>query len=229
MTKAFAHQTRENDPRLLLEQTIGRTNGFFRRTYYNDLPQVAETALQQLALHLGNSACFTLVDHRDVGRLYEHVVQIFQKRKIVDSELGQHYTPIAIAEKMLQHLPIEQIRPEERYIFDHAGSGSLLLAATKRLALMPDVAMLPNPASYLADHVMGNDLDERAHLVSELRYTLMKRLWGNRRCFLHLSTLGHLITRRIQHGNFPIGLASSLPTHHLQRMEMYNGRQNLLT
>ena len=180
----FERQTRENDPRLLLEQTIGRTNGFFRRTYYNDLPHVAETALQQLALHLGNSTCFTLVDHRDVGRLYEHVVQIFQKRKIVGAELGQHYTPITIAEKMLQHLPIEQIRPEERYIFDPAaGSGSLLLAATKRLALMTDVAMLSNPASYLADHVMGNDLDERAHLVSELRYTLMKETLGQQEMF----------------------------------------------
>lgn len=160
----FGRRTKENAPRLLLERTIGQTNGFFRQTYYDDIDLVAPSALQQLALYLGNSACFTLVDHSDVGRLYEHAVQVFQDPKIGNAEMGQHYTPIAIAERMLQHLPLEQLRPEQRYIFDPAaGSGSLLLAATQRLALMPDVAMLENSASYFANHVMGNDLDNRAH------------------------------------------------------------------
>jgi len=200
----FGRRTGENDPRLLLELTVGQTNGFFKDTFYNDIPFVSEAALQQLAFYLGNSACFTLVDHRDVGRLYEQAVQIFQSRNSGDVELEQHYTPIAIAEKMLQHLPLEQIRPEERYIFDPAaGSSSLLLAATRRLALMPDVAMLENRTSYLANHVMGNDLDDKAHLITELRYTLVKETLGQKEMFPTPTYFGAFDYEKDQAWNLP--------------------------
>ena len=48
---------------------------------------------------------------------------------------------------------------------------------------MPDVTMLENRTSYLADHVMGNDLDPRAHLITELRYTLLKETLGEQDLF----------------------------------------------
>jgi type I restriction-modification system DNA methylase subunit len=41
---------------------------------------------------------------------------------------------------MLELLPLERLHPEERIIFDPAaGSGSLLLAATSRLAGVSDI------------------------------------------------------------------------------------------
>ncbi|MFN7522691.1 MAG: hypothetical protein ACK5RD_05940, partial [Aphanizomenon sp.] len=88
--------------------------------------------------------------------------------------------PIAIAEKMLELLPLERLRPEERIIFDPAaGSGSLLLAATSRLAGMFDIPEnLEARKSYLANHVVGNDLDQYADLVTQLRYTLARESLG---------------------------------------------------
>ncbi|MDY6867976.1 MAG: N-6 DNA methylase, partial [Chloroflexota bacterium] len=100
------------------------------------------------------------------------------------SDLQQHYTPQAVAERMLTLLPLERLRPEERVIFDPAaGSGSLLLAATRRLAAMPDVAMLPDPRNYLAHHVIGNDRDPNAKLITKLRYTLVQETLGQQGLF----------------------------------------------
>jgi type I restriction-modification system DNA methylase subunit len=81
---------------------------------------------------------------------------------------------------MLELLPLERLRPEERIIFDPAaGSGSLLLAATSRLAGMSDIPEnLEERKSYLANHVVGNDLDQYADLVTQLRYTLAKESLG---------------------------------------------------
>ncbi|MEO3705130.1 hypothetical protein [Trichormus azollae] len=50
-----------------------------------------------------------------------------------------------------------------------AGSGSLLLAATSRLVGLSDIPEnLEGGKSYLANNVVGNDLDQYAYLVTEL-------------------------------------------------------------
>ena len=140
------------------------------------MPQQTDKILQSLATYLGNSVTFALIDHRDVGLLYERAIKKLPNN--LDgkdwSDLQRHYTPVAIAEKMLELLPLERIRPEERVIFDPAaGSGSLLLAATSRLAQMSDIPEeIEARRQYLANHVAGNDLDEYADLVTKLRYLL---------------------------------------------------------
>jgi type I restriction-modification system DNA methylase subunit len=174
----------ENDPRELLAKTLERTNGFFKKAYDNDINSLSDVALQQLARFLGNSVTFALVDHWDVGRLYEKAVSTIAQQQDLKLKLGQHYTPIAIADRMLQALPLERLKPQERIIFDPAaGSGSLLLAATKRLALMEDVAQLPNLQEYLSNHVLGNDLDANARLITQLRYTLVQETLGKQELF----------------------------------------------
>lgn len=171
-----------DDPRLLLNLTVPRANGFFKKALEESIPHLSDRILQHLGANLGNRVSFALVDHRDVGLLYERAI----KELPSDIEGGQwtdlqrHYTPIAIAEKMLELLPLERLRPEERIIFDPAaGSGSLLLAATSRLAGMFDIPEnLEARKSYLANHVVGNDLDQYADLVTQLRYTLAKESLG---------------------------------------------------
>ncbi len=173
-----------NDPRQLLDRTVSRLNGFFQKSKHSIprmeefLPRDAiEVILQHLAVHLGDRVTFALVNHKDVGLLYEKAVRELPKLDGKDwGDLQQHYTPVAIAERILELLPLERIRPEERIIFDPAaGSGSLLLAATSRLAGMEDLPENPDERNnYLANHVVGNDLDENARLVAELRYTLAR-------------------------------------------------------
>ncbi|MBC5793906.1 N-6 DNA methylase [Sphaerospermopsis sp. LEGE 00249] len=171
-----------NDPRLLLEKTVPRANGFFKKALEESIPHLTDRILQRLAANLGSRVSFALVDHRDVGLLYERAIKELPSEIEGEqwTDLQRHYTPIAIAERMLELLPLERLRPEERIIFDPAaGSGSLLLAATSRLAGMIDIPeKLKARKSYLANHVAGNDLDQYADLVTQLRYTLARESLG---------------------------------------------------
>ncbi len=175
-----------NDPASLLQLTVEHKNGFFSHVISNHLRTLKGAALQKLAAHLGSSVTFALIDDRDVGHLYERSIIVLNSHaksstqrslEIKIPNLQQHYTPMAIAERMLRSLPLERLRPEERIIFDPAaGSGTLLLAATKRLATMPDIHLLDaeNRRDYLSSHVLGNDIDPNAALITRLRYALVQ-------------------------------------------------------
>jgi predicted RNA methylase len=155
---------------------VTRTNGFFSRALDSAQNYTNDLIRQQLALHMGQSVSFVLTNHRDVGSLYEKAIIELPNNLNGNTwgDLNRHYTPIKVAERMLELLPLERIRPEERFIFDPAaGSGSLLLAATARLAQMSDI---PSEGElrrdYLASHVIGNDLDRDVNLITQLRYFL---------------------------------------------------------
>ena len=171
-----------NDPRSLLNRTVPRANGFFKKALEESIPHLNNRVLQHLAANLGSRVSFALVDHKDVGLLYERAIKELPRELggTAWSDLQRHYTPVAIAERMLELLPLERLRPEERVIFDPAaGSGSLLLAATSRLAGMSDIPENINQRKiYLEQHVAGNDLDQYADLVTQLRYTLAKESLG---------------------------------------------------
>lgn len=171
-----------NDPRTLLDRTVPRANGFFKKALEESIPYLGDRVLQRLASNLGSRVSFALVDHKDVGLLYERAIKelpsYIEGEKWTD--LQRHYTPVAIAERMLELLPLERLRPEERIIYDPAaGSGSLLLAATSRLAEMCDIPEdIKKRKTYLEQHVAGNDLDQYADLVTQLRYTLARESLG---------------------------------------------------
>ena len=166
-----------NDPVQLLHKTTAKTNGFFKHAS-NLIAQLNDEAVQGLAAALGKRVSFSLIDHRDVGRLYEHTLktlaQLGEKKtgKWESAELlnlQQYYTPVAIARQMLAYLPLERIRPEERVIYDPAaGSGSLLLASSQRLFAMEDV----ESPELVASNILGNDIDPNAELLTRLRYVL---------------------------------------------------------
>lgn len=171
-----------DDPRALLNRTVPRANGFFKKALEDSIPYLSDRMLQRLAVNLGSRVSFALVDHKDVGLLYERAIKELPNDIEGEkwSDLQRHYTPVAIAERMLELLPLERLRPEERVIFDPAaGSGSLLLAATSRLAGMSDIPEdIKERRLYLAQHVAGNDLDQYADLVTQLRYTLARESLG---------------------------------------------------
>ncbi|MFO0542410.1 MAG: N-6 DNA methylase, partial [Pseudanabaena sp.] len=176
-----AELSQTNDPLDLLNLMVTRTNGFFKRAL-ESAQFTNEVIRQQLALYMGQSVSFALTNHRDVGSLYEKAIIELPDDLNGNTwgDLNRHYTPIKVAEKMLELLPLERIRPEERFIFDPAaGSGSLLLAATARLAQMSDIPTdEQSRKSYLANHVIGNDLDRDVHLITQLRYFLARESTG---------------------------------------------------
>lgn len=184
-----------DDPRTLLDRTVPRANGFFKKALKESIPHLSNTVLHHLGTNLGSRVSFALVDHKDVGLLYERAIKELppdiKGEKWTD--LQRHYTPVAIAERMLELLPLERLRPEERVIFDPAaGSGSLLLAATSRLAGMSDIPEDINQRNvYLERHVAGNDLDQYAHLVTQLRYTLARESLGEAVTFPFPSHFSH--------------------------------------
>lgn len=181
--------TSNNDPVFLLRKTIERTNGFFRHAYNNQLPNLKDAALQALAFELGQSVSFALVDHRDIGRLYEGALKSTysflqneeDEKWKVDSllDLQQYYTPLSIAKRMLELLPLERIQPDERVVYDPAaGSGSLLIAATQRLSNMDDIALFPERENILSSNILGNDKDNNAHFLTKVRYLLIQETFG---------------------------------------------------
>jgi type I restriction-modification system DNA methylase subunit len=205
-----------NDARKLLRATVSKTNGFFKRAFNQSIPYLEEFSpdcvaevLQQLAVYLGDRVSFSLVDHRDVGRLYERAIKELPNSEDLNlkdkdlTDLQRHYTPVAIAERMLEMLPLERLRPEERVIFDPAaGSGSFLLAATSRLAHMSDLP--DNRSQYLASHVIGNDIDPYANLVTNLRYILASESLGENAVFpapndFHCSNYKSLDFKKLKH------------------------------
>jgi hypothetical protein len=168
------------DPISLLDRMIEITNGFFRRAR-RSAEYVPEVVRQELAIYMGDRVSFVLTDHRDVGRLYEEAIKKLPRELGSDDwgDLNRHYTPVKLAERMLEALPLERLRPEERFIFDPAaGSGSLLLAATSRLAGMPDIPTGDSSKAYLRSHVAGNDLDRYADLIAQLRYFIASESLG---------------------------------------------------
>ena len=179
----------DQDPITLLNRMIRVANGFFGNSKKSESFLVEHTresfdrVRQELVEHIGYKVSFALTDHRDVGSLYEKAIKQLPPPKELSGkewgDLNRHYTPVRIAERMLEALPLERLRPEERYIFDPAaGSGSLLLAATSRLAAMTDIPMGIERQKYLKDHVAGNDKDEYAKLIAQLRYFLASESLG---------------------------------------------------
>lgn len=174
-----------NDPDRLIREVTDRTNGFFKAT--RDVSLVAlhghHAALQMIAKHLGGCRSFALVDDQDIGDLYECALTTLPAEVAHEDQfrdLQQHYTPVGIARRMLEHLPLERIPAQERFVFDPAaGSGSLLLAATRRLAQMHDAPVQPDDRrAWLHTHVAGNDIDPRARMITGLRYTLVAEAFG---------------------------------------------------
>jgi N-6 DNA Methylase len=178
---------KDQDPITLLNWMIDRANGFFREAkkseafIFEHARPSFDPMRDALIQHMGYSVSFVLTDHRDVGRLYEEAIKKLPRELSSDDlgDLNRHYTPVMLAERMLEALPLERIRPEERFIFDPAaGSGSLLLAATSRLAGMMDIPTGDERSEYLRSHVAGNDLDRYASLIAQLRYFLASESLG---------------------------------------------------
>ncbi|MCP4592859.1 MAG: N-6 DNA methylase [bacterium] len=166
----------ENDPLKSLDRALDRINGFLKQAK-GVVNSLHDETHQLLGHHLGGRVTFALMDYHHIGQIYERMAHVLDRTPGHQAGLllQQHYTPTVLADRLLEHLPLERLRPESRLIFDPAaGSGSLLLAATRRLASMPDLPSRPaEKERYLGTRIVGNDIDPQAGLLTTLKYFII--------------------------------------------------------
>lgn len=181
----FGSSGQSTNARQILEEAEHAANGFFQAVIHNDLArlgqrlnsQLVEEMLKCLMAHLTGPASFSMVTPDAIGYLYETALMAERRQRGKEVELnGIHYTPRPIAQHILDRIPVEEMRPSQRYVADIAcGSGSFLLAGTQRLREVFDARESEEEGdvvAHLQDHVIGNDTDRIAVLVTKLAYLL---------------------------------------------------------
>lgn len=107
-----------------------------------------------------------------LGHFYESalVTPGMQKRA------GIYYTPSDLADRMVDRLPFEHLKPADRTIFDGTcGSGSLLLSAHRRLFEIPSSCETDEPSAI----IFGMDYDPFAVEIASLSLLLFNMPDGN--------------------------------------------------
>jgi hypothetical protein len=124
-------------------------------------PELVRTVITELSESLDYGA----VDARSLNSVYEALFLTPALRK----KLGIFYTPPEFANRILESLPIEELEPEDRCVYDPAcGSGNLLLATQERLeALAPGTWTDQETHAWLKTHLVGSDVDGVATLLAK--------------------------------------------------------------
>lgn len=147
--------------------------------YFHPLPRnptwhsVAEITFETLR----RNVTFRSFTNEMLGYFYEHALVDKSLRK----EMGIHYTPRSIAKRILARMPIEDIPPSNRFVFDGScGSGNLLIAAYERmLELLPSYWDTSQKHEHLVKRVHGVDLDPFATQVAGLSLLFMDLSGGD--------------------------------------------------
>ena len=115
---------------------------------------------------LRHNITFRSFTNEMLGYFYENAFVNQELRR----QLGVYYTPRSIARRILTRLPVEDIPPTDRVVFDgSSGSGNLLLAGYERLVdLLPSGWDRDKKHNYLVQRVHGVDVDPFAAQVAGL-------------------------------------------------------------
>lgn len=149
--------------------------------YFTDIAKQARTIGDDVvdALYTGLSGDFTFrsLTNDMLGYFYENTLVTPEMRR----SSGIYYTPRHIAERILKRLPVEDLAPEERVVFDGTcGSGSLLLASYDRLSsLLPIQWSAERRYEYLLRSIQGVDIDAFACDVARLSLMLYNLPMGD--------------------------------------------------
>ena len=143
----------------------------------NEIDSVGEEVAQLIFEELRGDLTFRSLTNEMLSYFYEHAFVTPQIRK----QLGIYYTPSEIARNILNRLPIEDIPPEERFVFDGScGSGGLLGMAYERLeSLLPVHQDNSEKYRYLTEHIWGLDTDGLASETARLSLLLRSLPFGD--------------------------------------------------
>jgi hypothetical protein len=135
-----------------------------------DSPYVSDRSVSMVYERLKERFVFDSLTTEILGYAYENAMVTPQLRK----QLGIYYTPRAIAEYILDRLPLESIEPDDIYLCDPCcGSGSFLLAAFDRVSQLPRKTMTPVQRHvFLKERLIGTDKDWFACEMAKLSLVL---------------------------------------------------------
>ena len=161
--KQLLGNSRASNVRDLIQLSARHYGQYFQMDW---LDQIGENVAQVTFETLRRNITFRSFTNEMLGYFYENAFIDKKLRK----ELGVYYTPRSIARRMLARLPIEDIPPGERVVFDgSSGSGNLLLAAFERLEnLLPSRWSRSLKHDYLVQRLHGVDVDQFATQVAGL-------------------------------------------------------------
>jgi predicted RNA methylase len=142
-----------------------------------DRAVVSPDEVTDVAEHLGAGLNFRALDPSLLGEVYERAILVPARRL----QLGAYYTPPEVGRRILEHLPVESIEPEKRRFADPScGSGTLLLAASDRLAsALPVSTAKRDSHAYARDRLIGSDRDPFAVEITRLALFLQALPYGN--------------------------------------------------
>ena len=155
-----------------VEDLIGRSTNRYGQYFEKDsIESIGRNVAQVTFEALRRNVTFRSFTNEMLGYFYENAFVDEKVRK----ELGIYYTPRSIARRILSRLPVEDIPPSDRVVFDgSSGSGNLLLAAFERIGdLVPRAWNRDQKHAYLVERVHGVDLDPFAAQVAGLSLFLM--------------------------------------------------------
>lgn len=148
---------------------------YFRRLAEWEMshPELVESILAAL----GDGVDYSTIDARSINAVYEQLFLTPRLRK----EFGIFHTDQRLAARILDHLPVEEVPPEERYVVDPAcGSGNLLLAAQERLEnLSPGDWSPEDTHRWLRTHMYGSDIEPIAVEIAKLSLLVSSLPLGN--------------------------------------------------
>ena len=136
-------------------------------------PQLVDSVLGEL----GDDVDYSTIDARSINAVYEQLFLTPALRR----DLGIFHTDQRLASRILDHLPIEEIPPEERYVVDPAcGAGNLLLAAQERLENLSPGRWSPEDTHrWIKTHISGADIEPIAVEIAKLSLLVSSLPLGN--------------------------------------------------
>lgn len=177
--KIVPSETQATDAEALLRKAAGKFPGYFK---WGEIARIGNTTLGRQVADiildsLGKDYTYRAISGEQLGYFYEHTFVSKQLRK----NLGIYYTPQKVAKEMLKVLPIEEIRPEDRFVLDGTcGSGGLLTAAYDRLFdLMPNSLEESEKHDFLVQRIRGVDKDPFAVEIAKKSLFLASLPFGN--------------------------------------------------
>lgn len=141
----------------------------FNRNYFTIPDGILQKLNPLISDYLTKEFHFSHIGLETLGHFYERAVVLTKVRQ----EQGIYYTSPIIAKTILDRMPIEEIRPENRKLLDPTcGSGSFLVAAYQRFTEMAyRKENLNQRHARLISAIFGNDKDGIAADIAKL--TLM--------------------------------------------------------
>jgi SAM-dependent methyltransferase len=150
------------------QQALAAARQMFPRQFMwlDDIAAEDEARLVGALQILGENVNYAGLSPAVVSHVYESALVDEAVRK----DLGVYYTPPELARRISEHIPFEEVAPDDRVVLDPTcGSGTLLLAAYERMqAAAPEHWDIFERHEYLRSHLIGYDADRFAVEIAQL-------------------------------------------------------------